>query len=748
MEARHQRRTQATDMNEAILAQLLREKPWLAQPPGGIERPLSDEQEKRSMRADNGPGKEIYNFGSAAALSGSGLTSLLAEGLRQGGYYDEPSVIEGVPDYRPELEDIPYTWESNMREVGADPYAIESLVGSFADPATGSLAMVGALKALAPTRNLKKTKVTLGRMWDDVNDYDEALELARQGAHLKRDKTGQYIGAPRGIDTPQKLQKLRERVDAKVGEGIKGAGWYDEARDTAEALSPDPNMQKQFARGTAAYSPQATPGVEVGHFAKQHNTKMLTGEDIQPRTDKQGWNVAESYTDDGIVPENIVLADKTGPYADAKDPTIPDETLYKTANDIWHGRAWEYDGGEFDRGFSAQEHGFLTGENLLLAERAGQRYGEAGHRFTPRSAQAATWIRQRKQDFIDKRLAAAKKKGQELDPAELDAEAEKYALSTIGGAVNRNSAYITSEARTGAGVNHLPMDDPELIAQYTNQVQKIAQRDPVMEGLNIYHKDATPTKGRYLNSLGELEENPGFAHQVLVGTDIPGGPNTMPADQAALDYSALLGGVLRSQEAGAWSRFLPQNMGQQKVKDLNAVLMQHGPEGVPPIEGVDTINWGDDLTMGVKFGDEGPIQGNVKELQKALRDYPGEYYRGRAETGYEPTYLTAEPGSGEATRNLLRAGDESPIVGLEERTADAVAKQAAAMNELDRMVSSASGLPVREDIMKMRDILAQGGVPALREYVRKYGAEGLPAVLLAVLFGRAETGENDAESPL
>lgn len=108
-----------------------------------MEREEAERLLRESMSQD--PLGELYNVASAATLSGAGLTSLLAQLLRSGGYYDTESVIEGVPAQRPEMRDIPYTWENMMERVGADPEAPESLVGSFLDPATGTLAAAGAI---------------------------------------------------------------------------------------------------------------------------------------------------------------------------------------------------------------------------------------------------------------------------------------------------------------------------------------------------------------------------------------------------------------------------------------------------------------------------------------------------------------------------------------------------------------------------------------------------------------------------
>jgi len=123
---------------EALLARLLRQEPELT------------EEEAQALLAEqmsDDPLAELYNFGSSIVTAPLGATSLVAEGLRATGLYDEPSVIEGVPDYRPGVEEFPGTYEWAMEKVGAEPYAPESIVGSFMDP--GALATVLPAKVMA-----------------------------------------------------------------------------------------------------------------------------------------------------------------------------------------------------------------------------------------------------------------------------------------------------------------------------------------------------------------------------------------------------------------------------------------------------------------------------------------------------------------------------------------------------------------------------------------------------------------------
>lgn len=643
-----------------------------------------------------------------------------------------------------------------------------------------------------------ENKAALDTVWDGVT-ANEAEVLARSGVHLRQDpKTGQYVGGPRGVVDEAGLDKNRAYADDMVQRGSHGMGWYDDARREAFELAPgDPNMQTLFGRGGAAYSPQAMPDTETGFFLKQHNAKVLGNEDINSRTESAGNAVRKAYKERGdggydIEPYKLKLGEKTGPYADARDTQIPESDLYKTANDIWHGRVMGW-GPDFDRGFSPQEHAFLTGENLLLADRASMADKLGGvtrdAKWNPRSAQAATWVAEREDSYIADAVTAAEKKiatdeawnaqkvaeNEAIDVEnarrkveepkkaqlkhkpmrtivpieeqmpEIERLAKVRAGKGIPGAVDRHSAYVTSEARTGDSVNHLKMgdDEGELIQDYTDMVQAIAKRDPVADPMQMFTKDARGTVGEYINQAGKTEKNPGFQNQVLVSSNLTDTAEMMPLDRQAMDMSALIGGILRAQEAGAWSRFMPQGMGKQRVDDMNAWMVDHpgqGPEaltGHVSDAGGSVINYGDQSVV-TKFGDYGPEAGTTGALKEAMANSTmdlADARRGTLETGYQDTKLNQPQGGGAATMNLL---DQSALAGrnmpgFEARTADEIAGQARAMNILDEEVSRATGKVTRPDLMKLRSILGEGGLPALRDYVRKNGTRGLPAVLLPVL---------------
>jgi hypothetical protein len=579
--------------------------------------------------------------------------------------------------------------------------------------------------------------------------------MALRGEHLKTSHAGDIVGAPEGVQSLKDVRRLRREADKQVEAGESGMDWYDRARRKAEEVSPpgDTAMQSMFARGGAAYSPQATPPTEVAALLKQHNAKMLTGEDVRPRTAAQMKGVARAYDVPGeIHPENVKLGKKTGPYAEAKDPTVPEEGLFKTANDIWHGRVMGY-GEDFSRGFTPQEHGYLTGENLLLAERAKARDLEAGIdrgvEWTPRSAQAATWTAKRKEQYVAAQLAARKKKGLTTSPEEIDvikAEAELAAKAGIPEAVAKNRAFLTSESRTGSGLGHWEMGAGDPLIQQQADLAR-TPRNAIFDALRMYSEPNVPTRGYFKNPEGVVERNPGTASPLLVSSEFgKGGPQVSAPERALLDRAAMHDAFSGVQHATGWSRFFPEGQGKQNVKGMNAAMIEHGdltPEQVAQLEraaesvGASPINVGGQ-TMITQFGDAGPVPGTTKAIIEALKSggAKGKVSRGTLQTGYEPSGHVAEQGTGAATERLLgRSAElEGELPGVEVREAGAVASENARLNAVDAELTKLAGENRgRADVKKAREILATGGIPALRAFVKKFGSAGLPAVVLGLI---------------
>lgn len=636
-------------------------------------------------------------------------------------------------------------------------------------PRTVMMAAKGGKKA-------KKGKQAVGTVFDNVTDYDEALQMALRGDHLKRTPEGKYVGAPADVDSPQKLSRNRQAALRKVEEGAFNADWYDRARGVADEVSGgDPAMSSMFARGGAAYSPQATPEVEVGALLRQHNAKVLRGEDAVPRTGSQARNVARAYTGNAkggydIDPSAVRLGKKTGPYADAKDPTIPSESLYKTANDIWHGRVMGY-GENFSRGFTPQEHGFLTGENLVLANTAQRKeFGKdvlpEGYEWTPRSAQAATWGAQRLEKYKGDYATAVKKALREgKRPPKASSERELVARASYGidSAVPRYTANDTFEFVTGENTGHLAglnRADEATRTAYTDAMGEAylrapsgAMRDPIYDSFQMYQRDALPTQGTYVNSQGVLERNPGFTARPLVslrssdlgttasGKPKRGGPEMVPEDTRAMRYAAALRGLTTGQEATGFNKFTPANASMKATEKTGARYTAKSPEELEVArkafesQGLDVVQVGDALHVG-KFPDDAGKAMDPKELQKrvksAAKELSGDTVAGRWETGLEVIPWTDKQGTGETTRAVLERLVDNPDYAVKDAAkridAGRLRQAMKPMNEIDRALAAEKNLPIREDLMKLREMLADVGLEGVIDYVKKTGGVALPAI--------------------
>ncbi|NDG19332.1 MAG: hypothetical protein EB117_13800 [Betaproteobacteria bacterium] len=655
-----------------------------------------------------------------------------------------------------------------------------------------ALSSLGALPVIGGVtqgvNRARKAKKAVGTVFDNVTDYDEALQMALRGEHLKRTPTGKYVGAPEDVDSPQKLARNRINASRKVEAGAFNANWYDRARDAASDVSgysptvhgygtqtPEARMASLFARSGAAYSPQATPEMEIGAMLRQHNAKVLRGEDVAPRTGSQARNVANAYAPDPaggyvIDPSKIRLGKKTGPYGDAKDPTIPPEALYKTANDIWHGRVMGY-GDNFSRGFTPQEHGFLTGENLVLANDAQRRGFGAnvlpeGYQWNPRSAQTSTWGAQRLTSYqkeYDNAVRKALREGKKPPPAPTQEQLLARASYGIDSAVPRYTANDTFEFVTGENTGHLAglnrADDATRRA-YTDDMGEAylrtpsgAMRDPIYDSFQMFQRNALPTEGVYVNSAGVVERNPGFTSRPLVslrssdlgvtakGKPRRGGPETVPEDENAMRAAGQLRGLITAQEGTGRNKFTPANNTMKASEktgvrytgnDLDAARAAYEKQGL------DVVQVGDALHVGKFPGDNGNPTMSAAEIQKLAKAAEGEVtgksVAGRWETGLEMVPWTKEQGTGQTTRQVLETLMNDPKYYVQDAAkridAGRLPKAAGVMNEIDAALSKKTGMPVREDLMKLRDMLSKQGLQGVIDYVKKTGGVGLPAVAL------------------
>ena len=686
-----------------------------------------------------------------------------------------------------------------------------------------------APKKKAPKKAAPKKKA-IGTIFDDVTDYNQALGMARRGEHLRQDPTGQYVGGPRNlsgesfaVNTPARLKKFRQNYDKKLEAGLYNADWYDRARQTAADLSNIDlgNLDQYvgsntgakgslFARGTAAYSPQYTPPSEVNAFAKQHNAKVVLGQDLVPKTRSQAANVANAYEIDPqtsrfiFTPEEIKLGRKTGPYAEAKDPMVDPRLLYKTANDIWHGRALGFDqtGGRFDRAFTPQETNFLIGENLLAADRANLaklapgRMGDNGgpplddFDWTPRTAQAATWGTERFDSMLAAQEKAAAKYAKDMEaykkgvakweakgkpkgqkpkkPKEpkirTEDEIREYAKTGIDTAVNRNLASVTGEYMPGYKVKQASelFENNDAANEFSDvMAAATGPRDPTLEALQVFNMPIREIPGGYMNSADVFEKNKAYEAAMLGSTYTPrrgaieqglsaktanqkAGPQMDEATEKALRLSAMMHAPRHAQEGTGANMFIPEKA-THRPSQLNAAeiagpraSLEKAIDDLRNVPGLDVVDMQDIARITQFPGAKNPL--TPEQIQAGIEGVtlPSDVSKlvGRLDsTGYWPSW--GEEGSGQMTKQWLEDIDALGVPNVYDRLntpefLDPIRRENAAREAIFQKY----GYKSRADIKKFTDLLAKEGPKSIRDFVKKYGATGLPAVLGASLLSK------------
>jgi hypothetical protein len=567
----------------------------------------------------------------------------------------------------------------------------------------------------------------------------DAIDVARGMPHLIQDKSGQYVGAPRGVRTLDDLIAMRAEFDRRVAQGASGGQWYQRARDFVEDTNSPSNL-KLSASELALMSAQANPDTNLGWAINLRNAynaglpaeKMRTG--AQARTYR-------SARDSG---SPVRLGKKTGVYGQHLDPTVPPATT--GTNDIWHARSFGYtssDGSAFSRALTPQEHRFLDYETMLGVDRANQIALEGRTNWTAAEGQAAPWVG-------SKGAELAKKSRGKMTLEEGIAEAGKTYPDYAG-------KYVMSAPR-----EEWPSEGARLFPNWDMSKASLKERqdwmpsltprnDPVLrDDLGMY---VMPTQRSYGSFMGQ--NNPVDISGPMTGFEMaPTGAGEkgfrIPAHtRAMMDMDNAVRGLVDTQDGSAWHRIVTHGPGKDKssasinagrplsldeMKRLEDVSSRYGLSLSNAYDGASLLDLGDKKvgTTTAKKLKKG-LLGDIREV------VPGaSVSRGRLESGYfdlSEELKAANAGQGRATQATMKALDElkgsAPAAYEKYMTSANVAARAKANLERILRYEQAKG-PAREDIKRMLSIISKDRLAGLKAYVEKYGPAGLPAVALVL----------------
>jgi len=590
--------------------------------------------------------------------------------------------------------------------------------------------------------------------------WKDALKSDKKGAHLKMVEGEGYVGGPSTIKTEKDLKAARKSYDAAVAGGVEngvdGSSWYSRIRDDATRAFPnDPAKQTSFAQTNGMYSAQADPEVNLGFTLRQWAARLTGDRDLTPRFPAQRdkfWNHVETG-------QPIPAGPKTEPYTLNIDPTKPRTGM--GVNDIINGRNWGHanpDGTPWDSGYTLSQHGWMDGETRLAADRANKRSVGGKTDWQPEEVQASSWIYKKALDVADEpRFGGDLRKALE------------WANKTYGDYYPKHTIFATNEQIPGANTGHLtgvqsmPLAEREAYSRVNWDGAPVPTQEMLDSGRPLvtdpydilYTAAGNPQAGATQSATGTfapagggaLETNPMRVARPLVALkDGMMDSNSRKTVEAVERFRALMGG----QEASAAHRLSPQGaLGAQNsfFAEMPSALSEQQARGLSSAASPYEFGLAD-TGRGTSFlylpPDVGPKLdgGTVKRMltkgqlgrdleQAGLRSE--RVRQGALDSVYEPSKLEDfTPGSGGATREMLAkvdATDPSVADGIGE--SPVVRDRVLKMMERDASVSQALGLPLREDLQRLRQIFAESGFKGVREAL----AAGvlLPAAAMMVL---------------
>lgn len=660
------------------------------------------------------------------------------------------SAIETASDYIPDALEGPLRRALGMPDLAAKKVKKKPLAAKTTPPAAKKKPLAAKADTAPTVRRTMTQTPNLRNM-----DTPTAIKVAKTEPHLIQDASGQYVGAPRGVMTPEDIAAMRASFDADVAQGAEGADWYTRARaSNVDLAGPDPARQRLLAQEQALWSAQANPDTNLNFALQGHNAYEMGTPLDKVRTGQQArtYNAAR---DAGV---DIPLGKKTGIYGMHLDPTSPYATT--GTNDIWHARGFGYkdnDGGVFSRALSDQEHRFLDYETMLAVERANAAKLAGRDDWLAHEIQAAPWVAGKGRGLAQNMAGA----GNEVTPAQLE-EGLRRASMTYPDYLDKYTANATYEQVPYSTSGHLEgigAGDEVIRKEYSEQPGLSwtgnSDRDMLYDALGAYQSPTISATGVYTPPGGSLETNVAFNAQPLVGLT-EGGVD--PASRNMLDFAETLRGYLGAQGASAWHKALTNApTGQQgsvlipaegpvPAETLVKLGELGGKYGVP-----DFVDTGKGVTMTNFDPEVGPPSGvvtgrNLKgDFGGGIRDMmSSDPIRVKVDSSYIPILEAGSDagqgvaGSGYATDKLLSMADKYPIAAgkLESGNIKARAMRQA---DIDEEYAARGFGATREDIQTARRIFSERGFEGLRE-ARRQGV-ALPGIAALLSLYGLEGGE-------
>jgi hypothetical protein len=599
---------------------------------------------------------------------------------------------------------------------------------------TAGMVLNGASTLLSSIPVVGKVAKEIAKKVDDFNVKSMASEIdglltkvGREGVGKSGERvatTGQYIGGPAGVDTPEKVESMIASYISDVDLGRAGADWYQDSSNWINQVSP-PGQRQGVADAIGITSQGTNVDSNLGFAIKGINQKAAG---LPVATGRFPGNQSP-LIEDALSGERSRLGPKRQPFADNLSVSWNPEQADTAVNDIWQGRAFGYthpDGKPWDAGFSPQQHAFMDENMLVIQDRLNQMKLDGRTDWDNLNTQAAAWS------------------GAKIRAGDIVGE---DAATHYGDFADKYAVNATYEQAPGAGTGQLegllglPYDKRQEFEDVASWMSSKGIDDLYSSGGLLAEPTQTMVGAYTPQSTGILEINPGKVARPLVQSS---GGEVIPTEARLLDIGESSRAYIDVQNAGAYHRVIPdsqtkvsertgitidldQSPEPEKMAELSALAEQYGFFAVDTGKGVNLIS---DIYTPIGAERTGSSLGKELkgELGQQIEGLTGaKVTRAKIQTGYEDyeSAWQAGQGSGAATKQFLDKLDENPTFALNVEPA----LQRKALANISR--DDAMNLPQREDVRTARKILVEKGIEGLR--VALENKELLPVAVMGVL---------------
>lgn len=716
---------------------------------------------------------------------GGKVTQMLTEGLEALGITKRG--MEGVKQLSAEEKAVLEKWGQKQAQEAERAKKVEKMAKDSAKK--------------SPEDSVKPAKASTGKRTATPPDFyrkmaetqgDEAvLRAARAGKHLKPDTSGGYVGAPRTVDSPQALGKMRRDLDqdfidsvdaVRLADPVRLGTWYDRAK-SGMAQMTEPYQLPRTLEQHGVYSAGVAPESELT-FALKHLNSRVYGDP------KMAYRGAGMRTLDRAVAadEPAEMGFKIGEYADKNDPRLPNTGLFGV-NDFRRAQGMGYtdpQGNPWKAGVSDTMHPFMDLETALQVDRANK--GATGGRsdwYGPH-IQELPWVYGKAQDLYSRGASKTGRYGG--DPLEGIKLALQDANKTAIDYAYKHAGSATHEAIPGASTGHVPsMIDAPLservaygnIGRWDRPTPEAAlnefpevgagNRDVIYSALGHRQLPTIEASGAYLpEGASAYEMQPVKIARPLLDFPTGGEGLIAPETKQLMDFSERFRALNDAQEAFGYN--LPNTMGDVTGKNaavldtrrLNPNRNLDPATGVPPTAdqmGALTAALGD-TGYGIAPTSRGatifPFDPNAttKDINKMLKDkrkelegiYPSDIETSLNSSGYGPGvgkytpegFTASEPFSGQATKGLLKEASYLPQSAVQNLSESEYVRQA--IKEKMRRDAALPG--ARADIQNTRQFFAEADWAKAVDLIRKGMS---PTAALAALGYSASSMAGEAD---